>query len=136
MTLEEIRLRRLAIGSISVLAAYCVFWMLVGGLTGTGTFRIQLFGDETDNVFNAMPWLTYAMLSVYAGLIFSSLVALLLHSRWCLAAMLIAIPWHLAMWSRVAFNPYMPAWPGLIFVALGVMTVLLQMALDRRGLLR
>ena len=134
-TPDEVLIRRVALGLVLVLGLYGLVWMVLSGLGGTGHADFPLFGERAATVFGSMPHLTYLMLGIYTGLVWLNLIGLFLRSRWCLLALVIAVPWHLVMWLRIAFNPYMPAWPGLVFVILGVAALVLQLMLDHRRLL-
>ncbi len=111
-------------------------WQIAGGLVKLGYSDFLIFGVDAAMVIGAMPtYILGGVAAVFQALILLSIVQVALRRRRAMVLLGAAALLHLLIWVRVSFNPYVPAWPGLvIFTAEMVSMILLSMLAARRQL--
>lgn len=111
-------------------------WQIAGLLVKLGRADFVLFGTDASIVIESMPAFTMGFVAgVFQVLILGVLVLLALGRKRARTILLVAVGLHLLIWVRVSFNPYVPAWPGLvIFTAEMIALVLLSTLSNRRQL--
>jgi hypothetical protein len=111
-------------------------WQIAGLLVKLGRADFAMFGTDSSMVIESMPAFTMGFVAgVFKALILTVLVLLALGRKRARTVLLVAVGLHLMIWVRVAFNPYVPAWPGLVIFTLEMIAlVLLSMLSNRRQL--
>lgn len=90
-------------------------WQVAGLLVVLGRDDFLIMGVEASMVIDAMPAFTMGIVAgVFQLLVLTVLGLVALRRKRAMAVLLAAVALHLVIWVRVSFNPYVPAWPGLI----------------------
>lgn len=108
-------------------------WQVAGALVKLGRDGFLIFGVEASMVIGAMPAFTMGIVAgLYQLLILTVLMLVALRRKRAMAVLLAAVALHLVIWVRVSFNPYVPAWPGLIIFTAEMVCVFMLNTLATR----
>ncbi|MAK64545.1 MAG: hypothetical protein CMF75_07395 [Maricaulis sp.] len=109
---------------LSAIFVQASVWQVAGALVKLGRDGFLIFGVEASMVIGAMPAFTMGIVAgLYQLLILTVLVLVAFRRKRAMAVLLAAVALHLVIWVRVSFNPYVPAWPGLIIFTAEMVSV-------------
>ncbi|WP_203293501.1 hypothetical protein [Maricaulis parjimensis] len=112
-------------------------WQVAGALVVLGYDEFQIFGTDARMVIDAMPTFTMGFAAgTFQACILAVFILLLARRKRAMHVLLGAAILHVLIWVRVSFNPYVPAWPGLVIFTSEVICMVMLSMLANRRLLR
>ena len=129
--------RRMVFACLGLVLLQASAWQVAGVLVILGQDDFLIFGTDASMVIEAMPAYTMGIVAgVYQAMIVGVIALVGMRRKRAISLLLVATGLHVLIWVRVSFNPYVPAWPGLIIFTAEMLSLVLLYRQARSGFLR